>query len=736
LSPTSGVTTSSGTSTTFTPSNHAPDATTVVATVGTSAITTPTGTVTTAAGAPTKVSFYFTVASVVYPSDYLTTPHAISTTLYAQTGAEVSLSLSDSFANPVAFSGSITNITLSGVGGQFLSTANLYSEISCGAVVAGNSHFACPGSGTSLALPFPYLQSSVYGAVGEIAGTIFIGATQYTGTSGNIITGTLGTLTQTKPISATNVAAGSSVLVQEGLTQSQSGVPISLNLCTSPCATTAGYDAKFSNGLSAITLTSNSTGGVESLVAVNTTSGSVAYFNATASAPTTILTTATIASAVSGAVTTIPGSISTLVVNIAAGTGLGTSGPNLKSIVNGSTAYVDAAYADAYNNLVTTAPSNQIQIGLAASTGALSATQVYIQAHQLSTNATGSFGAILWTLPATVGTTATITASANVNGKAVQGTSSVMTVSAYPTINVTSPAPVSGVLYSSTAFVTFKGIANATAGSASTTIATIGYKVGTGGWQSVSTASQHNVVWTVPLVLASGLNTVTFNTTDSAGKTTVSQAWSVLIDTSAPTFGAIKLASATSSTAQVNVTSAGGDLNATSVTATANGTAIAASQITVSGTNNPGSSVTYLVSISNLAQGTWSLTVSAKSLAGLSGSASGTVTVTVVPPPPGQTFVFPSAPVQVTGPTGPAVNATIKNNGTSSYTAYVYVVVHNSAGTTVYIGIANFGSIAAGGSATLPIPVVLPKGTYSATVQAYTSAGITVSGPQTVAITV
>jgi len=323
-----------------------------------------------------------------------------------------------------------------------------------------------------------------------------------------------------------------------------------------------------------------------------------------------------------------------------------------------------------------------------------------------------------------------------VNGKAVQGTSSVMTVSAYPTINVTSPAPVSGVLYSSTAFVTFKGIANATAGSASTTIATIGYKVGTGGWQSVSTASQHNVVWTVPLVLASGLNTVTFNTTDSAGKTTVSQAWSVLIDTSAPTFGAIKLASATSSTAQVNVTSAGGDLNATSVTATAYGTAIAASQITVSGTNNPGSSVTYLVSISNLAQGTWSLTVSAKSLAGLSGSASGTVTVTVVPPPPGQTFVFSSAPVQVTGPTGPAVNATIKNNGTSSYTAYVYVVVHNSAGTTVYIGIANFGSIAAGGSATLPIPVVLPKGTYSATVQAYTSAGITVSGPQTVAITV
>jgi len=739
LSPTSGVTTSSGTSTTFTPSNWHADATAVVATIGTSATTASTASVQTIAGAPTKVSFYFTVSSVIYSSDYLTAHTTVSTTIYAETGSEVSLSLSDAYANPVAFSVAITNITLSGVGGQFLSGANLYGTISCGSVVAGNSHFACPTSGNSIALPFAgpinYVQSSIYGAVGEIAGTIFKGATQYTGTSGNIITGTLGTLAQTKPTSATNVAAGSSVLVQEQLSVVQTGVPISLNLCTSPCATSTSYNAKFSNGLSAITLTANSTGGVESLVAVNTTSGSIAYFNATAAAPTTILTTATIASAVSGAVTTIPGAISTLVVNIAASNTPPSVGPNIKSIVNGSTAYVDVAYADAYNNLVTAAPGNQIQIGLAASAGALSATNVYISAGQLSTNSS-SFGAILWTLPSTVGTTATITASANVNGKAVQGTSSVLTVSAYPSLNVTSPAVVSGVLYSSTAFVTFTGIANATAGSASTTIASIGYKVGTGGWQSVSTASLHNLVWTVPLVLALGLNTVTFNVTDSAALTTVSPAWSVLVDTSAPTFGTIKLASATSSTAQVNVTSAEGDLNATSVTATANGTAIAASQISVSGTNNPGSSVTYLVSISNLAQGTWSLTVSAKTLAGLSASASGTVTVTVVPPPPGQTFVFPSAPVQVTGPTGPAVNATIKNNGTSSYTAYVYVVVHNSAGTTVYIGIANFGSIAAGGSATLPIPVVLPKGTYSATVQAYTSAGITVSGPQTVAITV
>ena len=81
LSPTSGVTTASGTSTTFTPSNHAPDATTVVATIGTSATTAATGTITTGAGAPTKVSFYFTVSSVTYPArlSYNPTPDQYNT---------------------------------------------------------------------------------------------------------------------------------------------------------------------------------------------------------------------------------------------------------------------------------------------------------------------------------------------------------------------------------------------------------------------------------------------------------------------------------------------------------------------------------------------------------------------------------------------------------------------------------------------------------------------------------
>jgi len=411
---------------------------------------------------------------------------------------------------------------------------------------------------------------------------------------------------------------------------------------------------------------------------------------------------------------------------------LGTSGPNLKTIVNGSTAYVDAAYADAYGNLVTTAPANQIQIGLAASVGALSATQVYIQAHQLSTNATGSFGSILWTLPNTVGTTATITASANVNGKAVQGTASVMTVSAYPTINVTSPKVVSGLLYAPSSFVTFQGIANATSGSASTTIATIGYKVGTGGWLSVATASAHNTPWTVPIVLSAGLNTVQFNVTDSAGKTTVTPSYQVLVDSSVPTFGVISVASG-ASVATVNVTASEGDLNASSVTATANGTAISASSITVSGTNKPGSSVTYLVSISGLARGTWTLAVTAKTLAGLSATGTGTVTVTVQTTNP-NAFSYPAPAKYYMLGTYHTVNVTITNTQAASSTVVVLAVVHNAAGQTLEV--TSSSAVVAAGATISAYPVInLPSGTYSVNVFVWSTSGASLSQTETVSIT-
>jgi len=518
----------------------------------------------------------------------------------------------------------------------------------------------------------------------------------------------------------------------------QAGLPITFNLCTSGCATSTSYNGKFANGAASITETTNSTaGGAEAAMPANTTLNSVAIFNATAPDPTNAGgSTHTILAAPSVAVTTVPGAISTLVFNVAAGTG-NTAGHNLQYIVNGTTAYISAAYADAYGNLVTVAPTNQIQIGLAASAGSLSATQVYIAANDLSTNATAptvGFGSILWTLPNTVGTTATVTGSANVNGRAVQGVASVVTVSAYPTINVTSPKPISGVLYSGSTFVTFQGIANATIGSASTTISTIGYKVGTGGWSSLTQNNQHNTVWTVPIVLAAGLNTVQFNTTDSAGLTTVSPSYTVLVDAVAPTFGVISVASG-SSTAKVNVTIAEGDLNATSVSATANGTAVAASNIAVSGTNNNGHSVTYLVSVNNLAKGTWTLVVSGKTLGGLSSSVTQVVTVTVTSSNTGSgTFTYPSpAMYQKFGPYN-AVNATITNTQSSAITAVVLAVFHNSAGQTLQVATGT-ASVAAGASTTVFVITNLPSGTYSVNVFVWSSTGSSLSSSQTVTVT-
>jgi hypothetical protein len=369
---------------------------------------------------------------------------------------------------------------------------------------------------------------------------------------------------------------------------------------------------------------------------------------------------------------------------------------------------------------------------LAASVGALSATQVYIQAHQLSTNATGSFGAILWTLPTTIGTVATITASANVNGKAVQGTGSLTTVSAYPSLNVTSPKPVSGILYAPSSFVTFQGIANATAGSLSTTIATIGYKVGTGGWLSVATTSAHNTPWTVPIVMSNGLNTVQFNVTDSAGKTAVSPSYQVLVDSSVPTFGAISVAASTS-TAKVNVTSSEGDLNATSVTATANGTAITASNIVVTGTNKPGSSVTYLVSINNLAKGTWTLAVTAKTLAGLSATSTGTVTVTVQNTNP-NAFSFPATAKYYLLGTYHTVNVSITNTQGTSSTVVVLAVVHNAAGQTLEV--TSSSAVVAAGATISAYPVLnLPSGTYSVNIFVWSTSGASLSQSETVSIT-
>jgi len=477
---------------------------------------------------------------------------------------------------------------------------------------------------------------------------------------------------------------------------------------------------------------------VSTTIAINVTLGSTAVFNATASKPTTATPTNTLASAVSAQVITEVGAISTLVINIAGASGAH-PGPNIADAINGSTAYVDVAYADAYGNLIPigSAPNNQIQIALSATNGGLlSATNVYIASGQVSTNGTGSIGAIQLTIPKAIGTPVVITGTGVVSGKSVSGTATVTTVSAAPSINVTSPTPLSGVLYANSTLVTFKGIANASAGSLTTDIASVGYKVGSTQWQQVATPSLHGVSWSIPIILSAGLNTVTFNATDNEATpiTTVSAPFTVLVDQSAPTFSAISVANNTS-TAKLNITSAGGDLNASSVQVWTNGTLVSSSDVSVTGSNNPGTSETYGVSVNSLPLGTWTLKVAARTLAGSLGSTTGTVTVTVVSSTTAITFPSPAASCTLGAYN--AVCVSVTNTQAAAVTGVVFAVVHDSAGHTLQVATSTFSSLAPSSSTTAYVVLSVPAGTYSVNVFVWSTTGASISVSQSsVSITV
>jgi len=243
------------------------------------------------------------------------------------------------------------------------------------------------------------------------------------------------------------------------------------------------------------------------------------------------------------------------------------------------------------------------------------------------------------------------------------------------------------------------------------------------------------VVWTVPVVLVNGINTIQFNVTDSAGLTTVSPSYQVLVDSSALTFGAVSVANGTT-TAKVNVTASQGDLNASSVSATANGTAVASSNIAVSGTNNNGHSVTYVVSVNNLGKGTWTLVVSAKTLAGLSGSVTATVTVTSTACTScgTGTFTFPSTPAYEKLSTFNGVNVTVTNTQSSAVTAIIFAVFHNSAGQTLQVAT---GSVAVAADTTQSafVPTTLASGTYSVNVFVWSTAGVSLSSSEQITVT-
>jgi|SRR5579862_6625726 len=94
-----------------------------------------------------------------------------------------------------------------------------------------------------------------------------------------------------------------------------------------------------------------------------------------------------------------------------------------------------------------------------------------------------------------------------------------------------------------------------------------------------------------------------------------------------------------------------------------------------------------------------------------------------------QTFFFSQISSIAIG-TGPAVNFTITNNSSLSLQVYVWAVVHNQIGQTVYIGINNVGPIGCGETYNGPVPLVVAKGQYNISVSITTPSLIQVSTVQ------
>ena len=748
----------------------------------------------TVAASPSAVSIGSIAADtasngVDYSNDQATT---VSTTT---TGAifssdTVQFSLNDAFSNPVDLSNLATyTITLTAnAKGTFDATeaTAALTVVKCsnggnwlggdgGDITSAGSDnaavtlpLACPSTTGPFDLPFDYYNGNNYGNTTGItfslSGTLISGSfPTKTTVSNQLITSTFDTSSPIPSITTATPTAGKTVTVKVQLVTPQKGVPVTMYLDpASSFDTAAGSDygtysvlaAGFTNHLLSITNTTNSAGWTDAKFTVSTYAGATAYFLSN-------VTSATNANGASnalghsddspGAVTQV-GAVGSFVVNSYF---VGTTPPTdiTTTATNGTTIYINAAYADAYGNIETdcSAITNQISVNLAVSGvgggGLVSANPVYVAALHCDTS--GSFGTIAWTMPNAFGNV-TLAANAVVKGHTVKGTDKITIVSPVPSLMVTSPTPLNNVIYSSKSFTTFNGWSAVSAGfqqsstdcvSPDDCITSIDYTATSGTTTSSGStffSSANNATWSVTLTLPVGLSSVTFNATDANGFTVSSAKYTVLVDTSAPVAGFTtpqnaNLTGGTSVSAWIYDTE--GDLNASSVSVTDNGTAIASSQVAVSGTNHAGSNVTYPISITGLSTGQHNLVISASDYAGNSGSSSTlTVTVTV---PPSRSFAVSGTPNSCTlgGFSGVCVN--YQNLNPTTQSVVVFAVFKNSAGQTAGIGTSS-ATFNAGATQSMFIadPVGLASGSYSVSIFVFTTGNLPVSASTSISVTV
>ncbi len=655
------------------------------------------GTVTTIPGAPATVAFLldngaFPATHYIVGAGQFATPNVIPSlgTMAeiidsASVGNLIGTSVADRFGNALPYSTvglTVSTFTVEAIsgGGGFDDAGSALLTTICSSGCT-NSGFVQPNGGTEGNVLLNYFQSYTYATLGALTATLTgtYQASPFTvgGSSGDIFTSTQAGAISVDPQSGadTPVMAGGSATIVANLTAStQPGVPITVGICISggvDCAGTVGYtsnagvaDAGYANsgfataggaqaaaGGSALGKTST-TSGAGFTYFVDTVAGDVAYFNASASAPSDANPAAFIGWTPSAHdVSTTPGAASTLVIqywytSLAPTPGVCTAGQcqvTSGDVVQGLVVYPDVSLSDMYGNPVTNVEPFQAQIELSASSGTLSATTVYIKSG--GTDTFSSFGAIAYYVPSSgaVGTVLTLSASGVVNGFPVSGQSSLTIVSALPTFTITSPSiPTSGVIYSNTASAVFRGVAAVSAGydPATTNIVTISYVInGAAPAFAVFTAA-NSVTYAIAAFLKAGLNTISFSVTDSnaPANTYNSPVYQVLVDTGAPT---ITFPTSTSipfgSVLPVTIVSAEGDLNVTTngsgvltgITAWYGTTNLQVTGADLVGSNTVGTSSSFTLNLNGIPSGTWVIKVQAATLAGNSASKSESLTITI-----------------------------------------------------------------------------------------------------------
>jgi hypothetical protein len=700
---------------------------------------------------------------------------------YVSGAAGFAVAAADGFGNTYASgiglpsSGPLITISsATGVGVFDAGGAAGLTQISTIPACTGN--IVCTTSTGSGYVALNYFQTYTYGTTGVLAAAIngMYNSNPFSvsGLSGTILTGTEATAitAAATPANAANVApvVGTQDTYTVTLTGStQPGVPVTMDLCahhiaacsTTPHAygTTAGQGA-FSNGAETITVntagpTGTGAGTAAAKYTVDQTSGVSVDLNATipqtplgaGNTPGTgALSTATAGPTLVGP--TVPGAPAKLSIALYFDHGM-VNAVGTKLATGVTPVFVCANLADQYGNTAINSLGAQISVTMTATSGSFTTSTPYIAANAVGTCSGGSFGVDQWNLPTNlaVGSSLSITATATLSSSTPATTTTTLAiVSQLPTINVVpKPKAFTGWIYSNTGAVTFTTSANVSQGlSGAVTIATLAYKVNSNTWQlAAHPGANVNTGIVTALFFSLGTSTVEFNATDNTatplGNTVVSPTFSVLVDTSAPTITATTAAGASLTNGApvvFSVVDTEGDLNATSLTANYNGTAVSASAITVTGTNNPGHSVTYTVSVGGLPTGHWSVTLGGKDYAGNTATSVSVLVHVIVPF--AQSVVVSGTPAKATigGFTG--IQATYTNNWNTAQTLVVFAVWTGTGGTQC-VGTGGL-TLAAGASGTAfaPCSSPPPAGTYTVNVFVITTSNQPVSVKTTITVTV